>query len=190
MEPIQINRCPWCESTPDYMAYHDKEWGVPNHNDKLHFEFLILEAAQAGLSWLTILRKREGYRKAFAQFDPIAVSKFTEDDIERLMVNPMIVRNRLKIKAAINSAKLFLNIVEEFGSFDTYVWRFVGNEIKQNKFTSLSQIPVTTFESDALAIDLKKRGFKFLGSTTMYAYMQAMGLVNDHLTSCFRFDKV
>lgn len=183
-------RCSWCLKTENYIAYHDQEWGVPVHDDQKHFEFLILEGAQAGLSWLTILNKREGYRKAFAGFDPVKVARFTEAKCEKLLSDPGIVRNRLKVYGAVNNAKRFLEIQKEFGSFDTYIWQFVNGKPIINKWNSLSQIAPTTKESDALSKDLIKRGFKFVGSTVMYSHMQACGLVNDHLTSCFRYKAV
>ena len=183
-------RCPWCGDDPLYQAYHDTEWGVPVHDDHRHFEFLILEGAQAGLSWLTILRKREGYREAYRGFDPKTVAAFSSSDVERLVGDPKIVRNRLKIQASIDNARLFLEIQKEFGSFDAYFWTFVGNAPRQNRWQSLEEVPATTPESDAVASDLKKRGFKFAGSTIMYAHMQACGLVNDHLVDCFRYSEV
>jgi len=180
-------RCPWVDtSKPDYVAYHDLEWGVPLHEDIQIFEFLVLESAQAGLSWYTILRKRENYRKAFANFDPTIVATFDEAKVEKLMANAGIVRNRRKIEAAINNAQRFLDVQAEFGSFADYIWGFVGGAPKTNHIESLSDYPVTTQESDKLAKDLKKRGFKFLGSTTVYAHMQATGMVNDHSIDCFR----
>lgn len=182
-EPV---RCPWCLSFDEYIRYHDEEWGVPVHDDRIHFEFLILEGAQAGLSWSTILKKREGYRKAFAEFDPVKVAKFTPAKIEKLLDNPGIVRNRLKVAAAVNNAKRFLEVQKEFGSFDKYIWSFVGDKPIVNKWKSLKEVPPTTAESDALSKDLKKRGFKFVGSTVIYAHMQACGLVNDHLVDCWK----
>ncbi|MGE8722802.1 DNA-3-methyladenine glycosylase I [Leptospira terpstrae] len=179
-------RCSWCLKFDDYVKYHDEEWGVPVHNDQTHFEFLILEGAQAGLSWSTILKKRGGYRKVFANFDPTKVAKFTDKKLERILLDPSIVRNRLKVFAAVNNAKRFLEIQKEFGSFDNYIWSFVENKPIQNKRKSLKEVPATTKESDALSKDLIKRGFKFVGSTVIYAHMQACGLVNDHVESCFR----
>ncbi len=179
-------RCPWCLKFEQYIDYHDKEWGVPVHDDTVHFEFLILEGAQAGLSWSTILRKREGYRKAFANFDPNKVARFTPARIEKLLSDPSIVRNRLKVNAAVNNAKRFLAIQKEFGTFDKYIWSFVKGKPIVNSRKSLSQVPATSKESDALSADLIKRGFKFVGSTVIYAHMQACGLVNDHLVDCFR----
>ena len=182
-------RCSWGETSP-MREYHDKEWGVPVHDDQKLFEFLTLEGAQAGLSWITILKKRENYRKAFHNFDPKKISKYTEKDIKKLLSNPGIVRNRLKISACISNAKLFLEIQKEFGSFDKYMWGFVNYKTIKNKFKSMSQIPATTKESDAMAKDLKKRGFKFVGSTICYAHMQATGMVNDHTQNCFRYNEV
>jgi DNA-3-methyladenine glycosylase I len=177
-------RCVWPGTDPLYIKYHDKEWGVPVYDDKKLFEFLILEGAQAGLSWITILRRREGYRKAFAGFDVKKVAKFTEKDVERLMNDPGIIRNRLKIQSAIKNAEAFMKVQKEFGSFSNYQWQFVGGKPIQNK--RVRKIPATTRESDAFSKDLKKRGFSFVGSTIMYAHMQAVGMVNDHLTKCFR----
>lgn len=183
----QHTRCPWCEKDPVYIEYHDKEWGVPVHDDRKLFEFLILEGAQAGLSWLTILKRREGYRKAFANFDPEKVSRFSKNKIEKLMLDKGIIRNRLKIEAAINNAKAFLKIQEEFGSFDKYSWQFVNGKTIVNRLKSLKNAPATSKESDLFSKDLKSRGFKFVGSTIIYAHMQAVGMVNDHLISCFRY---
>jgi len=179
-------RCPWCLGFPEYVSYHDTEWGVPVWEDRVHFEFLVLESAQAGLSWATVLKKREGYRKAFADFDYRAVAEFPESYIEELLQDPGIIRNKLKIRAAVNNARCFMEVREEFGSFSNYIWGFVGGKPIQKKLESVKEAPATTKESDLLAKDLKKRGFKFLGSTTIYAHMQATGLVNDHLESCFR----
>lgn len=184
---MEKSRCPWCLSFGEYVKYHDSEWGVPVHNDKIHFEFLILEGAQAGLSWSTILKKREGYRNAFADFEPTKVAKFTESKLEKLLLDPGIVRNRLKVYAAVNNAKHFLKIQKEFGSFDKYIWSFVGNKPIVGIRKTLKDVPATTKESDALSKDLIQRGFKFVGSTVIYAHMQACGLVNDHLETCFRF---
>jgi DNA-3-methyladenine glycosylase I len=179
-------RCPWCGDDPLYVAYHDEEWGVPQHDDRRLFELLLLESAQAGLSWITILRKREGYRAAFAQFDPERIARFTPRKVESLLANPAIVRHRAKIEAAIHNARRFLEVVEEIGSFDAYAWSFVGYKPIVGRWESLAELPARTAESDALARDLKRRGFKFLGSTIVYAFLQACGLVNDHLLSCFR----
>lgn len=182
-------RCEWGKSEL-MISYHDKEWGVPVHDDKKLFEFLILEGAQAGLSWETVLKRRENYRKAFRGFDPARVALYTDKDVKRLLANEGIIRNRLKIASAINNAKRFLEIQKEFGSFDTYVWRFVNNKQIRHRFSSLREIPVTTKESDSLSKDLKKRGFTFVGPTICYAHMQATGMVNDHITSCFRHNHV
>lgn len=180
-------RCKWAYATsPHYTDYHDKEWGVPCKKDNKLFEFLILEGAQAGLSWATILNKREGYRKAFDQFDPDKIARYTEKKIKKLLQNPEIIRNRLKINAAIINAQKFLEIQVEFGKFSHYIWQFVGNKPLQNHWQTFAAIPVSTPESDTMSKDLKKRGFKFVGSTICYAYMQAMGMVNDHTTDCFR----
>lgn len=182
-------RCSWCLGFDQYVRYHDEEWGVPVHDDRVHFEFLILEGAQAGLSWSMILKKREGYRKVFADFDPAKVARFTEARLEKILLNPGIVRNRLKVYAAVNNAKQFLKIQKEFGSFDRYIWQFVVGKPIVNKRKSLKEVPATTPESDALSKDLIKRGFKFVGSTVIYAHMQACGLVNDHVVDCFRFNE-
>jgi DNA-3-methyladenine glycosylase I len=182
-----IRRCKWAQGvSPDYIRYHDEEWGVPVFDDGVQFEFLLLEGAQAGLSWSTILNKRDGYRKAFAQFDPAKVARFTKQRIEKLLQDPGIVRNRLKVQSAISNAKAFLDVQDEFGSFSDYIWSFVDGEPIQNRFRNDRDIPATSPESDALSRDLKKRGFKFVGSTIMYAHMQATGLVNDHVVDCFR----
>jgi len=180
-------RCEWCLSGNElYVQYHDQEWGVPVHDDRRQFEFLTLESAQAGLSWATVLNKREGYRKAFADFDPVKVARFTEKRILKLLENSGIIRNKLKVRSAVTNAQIFLAVQEEFGSFDDYIWQFVDGRTIQNKWRTMKQIPVTTAESDALSKDLKRRGFKFVGSTIMYAHMQAVGMVNDHVVSCFR----
>ncbi len=183
-------RCEWPGTDPLYLDYHDREWGTPVHDDRTLFEFLTLESAQAGLSWITILRKREAYRKAFAGFDPVKVARFTDKKVERLLQNPGIIRNRRKIEAAVNNAGRFLEVQREFGSFDAYSWRFVGGAPIVNKWRTLDQLPATSPESDAFAGDLKQRGFKFIGSTIIYAHMQACGMVNDHLVSCFRYREV
>ncbi|HNT50546.1 MAG TPA: DNA-3-methyladenine glycosylase I [Cyclobacteriaceae bacterium] len=182
----EVFRCAWCLGFDQYIKYHDEEWGVPVHDDRKHFEFLILEGAQAGLSWSTILKKREGYRKNFADFDPAKVARFTKKRLEKILLDPSIIRNRLKVYATVNNAKCFLKVQKEFGSFDKYIWGFVGGTPIVNKWKSLKEIAPTTKESDALSKDLIKRGFKFVGSTVMYAHMQACGLVNDHLVECFR----
>lgn len=183
----ELFRCPWCLKFDQYIEYHDQEWGVPVHDDQVHFEFLMLEGAQAGLSWATILKRREGYRKAFADFDPQKVAKFTEKKLEKLLLDPGIIRNRLKVYAAPNNAKRFLEVQKEFGSFDKYIWQFVNGKPIINQWKTMKQIPATSKESDALSKDLIKRGFKFVGSTVIYAHMQACGLVNDHLVDCFRY---
>ena len=179
-------RCGWVGNKPHFIPYHDKEWGIPVHDDHRHFEMLILEGAQAGLSWSTILLRREGYRKAFAGFDPEKVARFNTRKQTTLLKDTGIIRNRLKIKSAITNAKAFLKVQEEFGSFDAYIWKFVGGKSKVNHWKNMSEVPATTKESDALSKDLKKRGFSFVGSTVMYAHMQAAGLVNDHTIDCFR----
>ncbi len=185
-----MKRCQWCEGNEQiYLDYHDKEWGVPLHDDKLLFEFLILEGAQAGLSWLTVLKKRENYRKAFDNFDVKKVAKYNEKKIEKLLQNAGIIRNRLKIKSAIRNAKAFIEIQKEFGSFDKYIWKFVNNKPINNKIKSMKQIPTKTELSDKISKDLKKRGMNFVGSTITYAFMQAIGMVNDHEVSCFRYKK-
>jgi len=173
-----------------YRAYHDSEWGVPVHNDRKQFEFLILEGAQAGLSWSTILNKREGYRAAYSDFDPVKVAAYDEAKVEALMNNPGIVRNQLKIRSSITNAQHFLEVQEEFGSFDNYIWGFVNCKPITHHFKEMSEVPATSPESDALSKDLKRRGFKFVGSTIIYAHMQAVGMVNDHLVSCFRYKEV
>jgi DNA-3-methyladenine glycosylase I len=184
-------RCEWVsESNSLMLEYHDREWGVPVHSDNKHFEFLILEGAQAGLSWSIVLNKREGYRRAFSEFDPRKVARYTEKRIQKLLLDPGIIRNRQKIEAAVRNARAFLAIQEEFGSFDSYSWRFVGGEPKVNRWRVMKQIPATSTESDALSKDLKGRGFGFVGSTVIYAHMQAVGMVNDHLVECFRYREV
>lgn len=180
-------RCPWAEA---YVEYHDQEWGVPVHDDRVLFEFLLLEGAQAGLSWATILAKREGYRRAFAGFDPAVVSRFTEADIARLIDDSGLVRNRLKIESAVSNARAFLDVQAAFGSFDEYVWQFVGGAPLRNTWVAMDEVPAQTQESTALSRDLKKRGFRFVGPTIVYAFMQAVGMVNDHLVSCFRYPQV
>ena len=185
-----VNRCAWAGSDPLYQAYHDEEWGVPVHDDRLLFEFLILEGAQAGLSWITILRKRAAYRTAFAGFDPEVVARFDQKKVEELLANPGIVRNRLKVASTISNAIAFLKVREEFGSFDAYQWRFVDGEPVQNSWRSLKDIPASTKVSDSLSHDLKQRGFSFVGSTICYAHMQAIGMVNDHTVDCFRWKEL
>ncbi len=186
MKNQKLKRCFWVDLSKDYyVKYHDEEWGVPVHDDKVHFEFLILESAQAGLSWSTILSRREAYRKAYANFDVNKVAKYNDKKIKELLLNEGIIRNRLKINSSVRNAQLFIEIQKEFGSFDAYIWSFVKNKVIKNKLKSRSDYIVKSKESDALSLDLKKRGFKFCGSTIMYAYMQACGLVNDHTTDCF-----
>jgi DNA-3-methyladenine glycosylase I len=181
-------RCVWVGvNNPLMRDYHDREWGVPVHDDRKHFEFLVLEAAQAGLSWAIVLNKREGYRRAFSDFNPEKVARYTDKRIEKLTADPAIIRNRLKITAAIRNARAFLKIQDEFGSFDAYCWRFVGGSPRLNRWSETRQIPATSKESDAFSKDLKQRGFSFVGSTVLYAHMQAVGMVNDHLVDCFRY---
>ena len=182
-EPI---RCPWPANDPLMLRYHDEEWGVPVHDERTHFELLVLEGAQAGLSWTTILRKREGYRKAYRGFDPRAVARFTAKSAARLLADPGIVRNRLKVESSIGNARAFLAVQQEFGSFDRYLWGFVDGRPVVNRWTRLSQIPSRTPLSDRVSADLKQRGFSFVGTTIVYAHLQAVGVVNDHLVSCFR----
>ena len=182
--------CEWCGDDPLYVKYHDEEWGVPVHDDTKHFEMIVLDGAQAGLSWLTVLRKRENYRKAFDKFNPKKVAKYDEKKIEELLNNPGIIRNKLKVRSAVTNAQAFLQIQKEFGSFDKYIWQFVNGKTIVNKWKSLKELPATSKESDAMSKDLKKRGFKFVGSTICYAYMQAAGLVNDHVIGCFRYKEV
>ena len=184
-----VTRCRWA-TTDLSIPYHDTEWGVPLHDDQRLFEFLILEGAQAGLSWETILKKRDTYRAAFDDFDPARVARYTARKVERLLADPGIVRNRLKVESAVSNAKAFLDIQKEHGSFDTYVWRFVDGKPRVNTWNALGQIPASTSQSDAMSKDLKKRGFRFVGSTICYAFMQATGMVNDHATSCFRYRQV
>ena len=185
-----MKRCDWAGTDPLMVAYHDQEWGAPVHDDRTLFEFLVLEGAQAGLNWMTILRKRENYRKAFDGFDPRIVAGYGEEKIAELLTDAGIVRNRLKIRSAIQNARAFLKIQEEFGSFDTYIWRFVDGKPKVNAFHQMSELPARTPESDALSKDLIKRGFSFVGSTIMYAHMQATGMVNDHTIDCFRYPEL
>lgn len=191
MNSAKLCRCPWLDtSKDDYVAYHDDEWGVPVYDDQTLFEFITLESAQAGLSWYTILKKRAGYRRAFLNFDVIKVAQMSEQDVERLMLDEGIVRNRLKIAATINNAKRFIEIQQEFGSFSNYQWQFVGGKPIVNELDKLSDYPAITEASTAFAKDLKKRGFKFLGPTTVYAHMQACGMVNDHSNDCFRKQEI
>ena len=190
-DDVTKKRCSWVSvDDPLMLEYHDREWGVPVHDDRKHFEFLVLEAAQAGLSWAIVLKKREGYRRAFDGFDPGKVARFSARRIEKLVLDPAIIRNRLKIQAAVRNAGAFLKVQEEFGSFDAYCWRFVDGRPKLNRWKIMRQIPATSPESDALSKDLKQRGFSFVGSTVIYAHMQAVGMVNDHLVDCFRYRKV
>ena len=182
-------RCAWA-AKEEMWSYHDKEWGVPVHDDQTHFEFLILEGAQAGLSWSTILNKRDGYRRAFAEFDPAKVAKFTPARVEKILLDPGIVRNRQKVECAVSNARHFLELIDKEGSFDKFIWSFVGGKPIVNRWKESKQIPATSKESDALAKELKRRGFKFVGSTVMYAHLQAAGLINDHLVSCWRWKEV
>lgn len=184
------NRCEWCGDEPLYVEYHDKDWGVPVHNDRMHFEMVILEGAQAGLSWITILKRRDSYREAFDNFDVEKVARYSNKKKEKLLQNPGIIRNKLKVKSAVENAKAFIKIQKEFGSFDSYIWQFTGHKTIHNKWKSLKEIPAKTAQSDAMSKDLKKRGFSFVGSTICYAYMQSVGMVNDHVTSCFRYKEV
>ena len=183
-------RCPWATSDPLYVTYHDEEWGVPLHDDRRLFEMLVLEGAQAGLSWLTILRRREGYRRAFDRFDPQAVAHYGPREVERLLADEGIIRNRLKIESAINNARAFLAVQEAFDSFDSYIWRFVDGRPTRNAWTKLEEVPAQTAVSNAMSKDLRKRGFTFVGPTICYAHMQATGMVNDHLIGCFRHREV
>ena len=183
-------RCPWCGDDPLYVTYHDTEWGVPVHDDRRLFEALILEGAQAGLSWITVLRKRENYRRAFAEFDPERIVRYGPDDIARLMANPGIVRNRLKINSTVINARAFLDVQNEFGNYDAYLWRFVDGRPLHHKRHTLASVPATSAASVALSKDLLRRGFKFVGSTICYAMMQSVGMVNDHLTSCYRHKEI
>jgi DNA-3-methyladenine glycosylase I len=182
-------RCAWAR-TPLSIAYHDAEWGVPVHDDRVLFEFLTLEGAQAGLSWETILKKREGYRAAFADFDPVRVARFTPSRVERLLKNPDVVRNRLKINSTVSNARAFLAVQRDFGTFDRYLWGLMGGTARVNRWRSLQQLPSRTAESDALSRELLRRGFRFVGSTICYAFMQAVGIVNDHTVDCFRYRRV
>ena len=182
-----IKRCQWAGEEAIYQHYHDNEWGVPSYDDQHLFEMLILEGAQAGLNWITILKKREGYRKAYDQFNAEKMARYTDKKIEKLLLNPEIVRNRLKVKSARTNAQCFLEVKNEYSCFSDYIWQFVGGKPKKNKWKSLKQMPVSTKESEAMSKDLKKRGFKFVGPTICYAYMQAVGMVNDHVTGCFRY---
>jgi DNA-3-methyladenine glycosylase I len=189
MKPMK-NRCAWCGSDPLYVKYHDCEWGTPVHDDRRLFEFLILEGAQAGLSWLTILKKRENYHKALHGFDPQKIAAYSATDVQRLLADRGIIRNRLKIESTIRNAREVLKIMDEFGSFDAFLWRFVDYQPIQNAWRSLAELPARTEKSDTISKDLKKRGFNFVGSTICYSFMQAVGMVNDHIVDCFRFDEV
>ena len=183
-------RCAWCSDDPLYVSYHDTEWGIPVHDDRLLFEFLILEGAQAGLSWLTVLKKRENYRKAFDNFEIARVARYGQQDIDRLLLDPGIIRNRLKIESAIKNAQGVLTIQKEYGTFDAYLWRYVNGKPLQNSWRSMADLPATSTVSDQMSKDLKKRGFNFVGSTICYSLMQAVGMVNDHLVDCFRYNEV
>jgi len=189
--PKNVCRCPWVDlNKPDYVEYHDLEWGVPVYDDRLLFEFLTLESAQAGLSWYTVLRKRENYRKAFDNFEPEKVCRYTPKKIERLLLDPGIIRNRLKVESAVNNAKRFLEVKEKYGSFSDYMWDFVGGKPKVNSIRKLKDYPTSSKESDALSKDLKSRGFRFLGTTICYSHMQAVGMINDHSDDCFRKEQI
>jgi len=188
---VATKRCGWVNVSDALMIdYHDREWGVPVHDDRRHFEFLVLEAAQAGLSWAIVLKKREGYRRAFSEFDPQKVARYTDKRIDKLTLDPSIIRNRMKIESAVRNARQFRAVQDEFGSFDSYCWRFVDGRPRVNRWNSMKDIPATSAESDAFSKDLKKRGFSFVGSTVIYAHMQAVGMVNDHLVNCFRYREV
>jgi DNA-3-methyladenine glycosylase I len=185
-----MTRCSWCEGNEQYIEYHDKDWGVPVYNDNKHFEFLILEGAQAGLSWLTILKRRDTYRLAYDGFNPAIVARYDEEKIQELLKDPGIIRNKLKVRASVNNAKLFLDIQKEFGSFNNYIWGFTDGKTVKNSWKKLSEVPAKTELSDKISSDLKDRGFNFTGSTIIYAHLQAAGIVNDHLTDCFRYNEV
>src|SRR5436190_4712232 len=188
---MTTKRCTWVSmDDPLMLQYHDREWGVPVHDDRKHFEFLVLESAQAGLSWSIVLRKREGYRRAFSEFNPEKVARYSDARIRKLTLDPAIIRNRMKIEAAVRNARAFLAVQEEAGSFDAYCWRFVDGRLRLNRRTTMSDIPATSRESDAFSKDLKQRGFSFVGSTIIYAHMQAVGMVNDHLVGCFRYQQI
>jgi len=189
--PLTNKRCSWASAdSPLLVQYHDREWGVPVHNDRKHFEVLVLSGAQAGLSWSLVLKKREGYRRAFDKFDPDKVAHYSERQIQKLTSNPEIIRNRMKIEAAVRNARAFLKVQEEFGDFDSYCWNFVGGQPKLNRWKATRQIPATSPESEKFSKDLKRRGFSFVGPTVAYAYMQAVGMVNDHLLDCFRYREI
>jgi DNA-3-methyladenine glycosylase I len=185
-----MERCPWCGNNSIYVKYHDEEWGEPVHDERKHFEFLVLESAQAGLSWITILKKRENYRIAYDNFDPVKVAEYSEEKVNEFMKNEGIIRNRKKIEASINNAKMFLKIQDEFGSFDNYIWKFVNYRPIVNSWQDISQLPASSELSDIVSKDLKKRGFKFLGTITVYSHLQAIGIINDHLMSCFRYKQL
>src|SRR5215467_6936800 len=188
MSRVPLERCPWVNTGDPLMVdYHDREWGAPVHDDRTHFEFLVLEAAQAGLSWSIVLRKRDGFRRAFSGFDPEKVARYTPARIQKLVADPAIIRNRMKIEAAVTNARAFLAVQEEFGSFDRYCWKFVDGRPRVNRWKSMKDIPASSAESDAFSKDLKRRGFRFVGSTIIYAHMQAVGMVNDHVLGCFRY---
>ncbi|MBT4501973.1 MAG: DNA-3-methyladenine glycosylase I [Gemmatimonadetes bacterium] len=185
-----MERCAWAGDDPLYMRYHDEDWGVPVHEDRTHFEFLVLESAQAGLSWITVLRRRENYRRLYDQFDPRIVAEYGEEKIEALLGDAGIIRNRMKVESSVNNARRFLEVQEEFGSFNRYLWNFVGGKPLVNRWSEMSQIPASTELSDRVSKDLKKRGFRFIGTTIIYAHLQAVGLVNDHLVGCFRYKEI
>lgn len=190
-DAINVKRCGWAGTqNPLMIEYHDREWGVPIHDDRKHFEFLVLEGAQAGLSWAIVLNKREGYRRAYSDFDPEKVARYSEKRLQKLVLDPAIIRNRMKIESAVRNARAFLKVQKEFGSFDQYAWRFVDGRPKLNRWSTMKQIPATSAESDRFSKDLKQRGFSFVGSTVIYAHMQAIGMVNDHLLDCFRYPQV
>ncbi|MDC7997192.1 DNA-3-methyladenine glycosylase I [Gilvibacter sediminis] len=186
----KINRCSWCGDDPLYVDYHDKEWGTPVYDDATLFEFLILETFQAGLSWITVLRKRENFRRAFDNFDYQKIAQYSENKIQELLLDPGIIRNKLKVRATVSNAQAFMKVQEEFGSFSKYIWGFTGGKPIVNSFEKLSEVPANTPLSDKISKDLKKRGFKFVGTTVVYAHMQATGMVNDHITSCFRYKEL
>jgi DNA-3-methyladenine glycosylase I len=185
-----MKRCPWAEKDPLYIQYHDEEWGMPVHEDRTHFEFLVLESAQAGLSWLTILRRREAYRAAYEGFDPALVARFDAEKVELLLSDGGIIKNRNKIESSVHNARLFVELQRDFGSFDSYLWGFVGGRPVQNRWESVGQIPAWTGLSERIADDLRKRGFRFIGPTILYSHLQAVGVVNDHLVSCFRYQEI
>ena len=185
-----MERCAWAGDDPLYMRYHDEDWGVPVHEDRTHFEFLVLESVQAGLSWITVLRRRENYRRLYDQFDPRIVAEYGEEKIEALLGDAGIIRNRMKVESSVNNARRFLEVQEEFGSFNRYLWNFVGGKPLVNRWSEMSQIPASTELSDRVSKDLKKRGFRFIGTTIIYAHLQAVGLVNDHLVGCFRYKEI